>query len=100
MEIEPSGSRLWLIHFYREQLSKFEKVGVGRRTEFGVKVTEELIKTTEKRLAKLAVVYERNVSHSTLYQRKLQAERNGQTNGISNGIGAVAKLGKQDLGNT
>ena len=44
------------------------------------------------------MVYERNISHSTLYQRKLKAERDGQTNGISNGIGAVAKLGKQDLG--
>ena len=98
MEIEPSGSRLWLIHFYREQLSKFRKLGMGRRTEFGVMVTKKLIKTTEKRLAKLAVVYERNISHSTLYQRKLKAERDGQTNGISNGIGAVAKLGKQYLG--
>jgi len=97
MGIEPSGSRLWLINFYREQLSKFKKIGIGRRTEFGVKVTKKLIETTEKRLAKLAVVYERNVSHSALYQRKLKAERDGQTNGISNGIGAVAEIGKQDL---
>ena len=34
---------------YKTQLKKFRKLGIGKYTEFGVKVTEDLISITEKR---------------------------------------------------
>ena len=39
--------------FYKEQLNKFHSIGLGKTTEFGVKVTQELINLTEKRLYEL-----------------------------------------------
>ena len=42
-----------IIDFYSEQLVKFNKIGIGKKTENGVKVTEILIKVTEKRLNNL-----------------------------------------------
>ena len=39
--------------FYRDQLMKFNRIGLGGTTEFGVKVTQGLIDITEKRLYKL-----------------------------------------------
>ena len=36
--------------FYSEQLVKFNKIGIGKKTDNGVKITERLIKVTEKRL--------------------------------------------------
>ena len=39
--------------FYRDQLMKFNRIGLGKTTEFGVKVTQELINLTEKRLYEL-----------------------------------------------
>ena len=85
--LELSASKLWLISFYREQLSKFKQIGLGRKTEFGVVVTDELIASTEKRLAELTVVYERNVSPFAFYQRKYakQKRREKKLNGDFNG---------------
>ena len=34
---------------YKNQLRKFEKLGLGNYTEYGVKVTPELIRITQKR---------------------------------------------------
>ena len=39
-----------IIRFYKQQLKKFERVGIGKYTEFGVRVTKELIAITTKRL--------------------------------------------------
>ena len=39
-----------LIGFYRDQLSKFYLIGIGRKTEFKVTVTDQLINVTKKRL--------------------------------------------------
>ena len=91
--VELTGSKLWVINFYREQLSKLLKIGLGRRTEFGVLVTEELIKTTENRLAKLAVVYDRNIIYHVQYQRRLKEKNTkGHTNGqASNTSGSTIK---------
>jgi len=44
-----------LTKFYKQQLEKFKELGIGKQTEFGVRVTKELIKTTKKRLQMLTV---------------------------------------------
>ena len=41
--------------FYKHQLRKFEGIGVGNKTEWGVVVTDELIAVTQKRLEQLSV---------------------------------------------
>ena len=56
-----TGSKLWLMHFYQDQLNKFTKLGLGKFTEFDVKVTEELIATTQKRLDEITIVYDRKL---------------------------------------
>jgi hypothetical protein len=38
---------------YRDQLIKFDKIGLGNKTENGVVVTEVLIGATQRRLAQL-----------------------------------------------
>ena len=38
---------------YRDQLIKFDKIGLGNKTENGVVVTEILIATTKRRLRQL-----------------------------------------------
>jgi|10_taG_2_1085330.scaffolds.fasta_scaffold186223_3 hypothetical protein len=47
------ATRHSLIGFYREQLEKFLKLGLGKRTEFNVKITDVLIRSTRKRLVQL-----------------------------------------------
>ena len=47
------ATRHSLIGFYREQLEKFHRLGLGKRTEFNVKITDVLIKSTRKRLIQL-----------------------------------------------
>ena len=49
------GSPGYTISFYRSQLRKFEKLGIGKRTEFDVMVTQKLIDTTKKRLDQLVI---------------------------------------------
>ena len=39
-----------IVDFYSEQLVKFNKIGIGKKTDNGVQITERLIKVTEKRL--------------------------------------------------
>ena len=50
-------SRLWVIDFYREQLKRYQAIGVGNETEFGSIITEKMIKATEKRLSQLTLSY-------------------------------------------
>ena len=72
-------SRLWLLHFYREQLRKFEKLGMGKKTEFGVLITGDLIRVTKDRLTKLSVVYDKSLAPQAhkLRQVKLNRSNNG-----------------------
>ena len=42
-----------LLSFYRHQLKKFYKVGIGNKTEFGTVVTETLIDATKRRLSEI-----------------------------------------------
>ena len=47
-------SRGHIVEFYRDQLLKFEKIGIGKETEYGTRVSKKLIKTTRKRLYQLS----------------------------------------------
>ena len=47
------GKKTQIKAFYRSQIAKFEKIGIGGETEFKVKVTEELMAITRKRLSEL-----------------------------------------------
>lgn len=47
------GSLTDLIYFYKSQLEKFKKIGLGNKTEFNVVVTDRLIDTTIRRLKEL-----------------------------------------------
>ena len=89
---EITGSKLWLIIFYKEQLEKFKRIGNGKKTEFDVVVTPKLINATEKRLDQLTVVYDGSltpqafasryrVRRAKLKKAKLKDYLNGKTNG-------------------
>ena len=49
-------SRCTIVEFYRNQLLKFEKIGIGKETEHGTRVSRKLIKTTKKRLKQLSPI--------------------------------------------
>ena len=42
-----------IIRFYKEQLNKFDKIGLGKETEHGTVVTDRLIENTKNRLHEL-----------------------------------------------
>ena len=95
--IEMTSSKLWLINFYREQLSKFYKLGMGEKTEHNVVVSDRLINATKKRLERFLVVYDSNASDQALYQRRQLKKRkekliNGQQ---SNDNGTISKSREQ-----
>ena len=95
MNIDITGSKLWMINFYREQLKKFDKVGLGKFTEHDVKVTKELIAITNKRLRDLTVVYDGNLTISGIRHRERKAERelfSGQTNTHNNGTTVASRM--------
>jgi hypothetical protein len=43
----------YISSFYKEQLNKFKKIGLGKQTEYGIEITSRLIKATERRLMEL-----------------------------------------------
>ena len=47
-------SRGSIVEFYRSQLLKFEKIGIGKETEYVTRVSKKLIKTTRKRLYQIS----------------------------------------------
>ena len=49
-------SRGHIVEFYRDQLLKFEKIGMGKETENGTRVSKKLINTTIKRLRQLSPI--------------------------------------------
>ena len=65
-----TGNKLTLINFYREQLQKFNKLGIGTETETKTLVSDRLIKATRKRLDELSSVYEMDLSDVAYRQRK------------------------------
>ena len=46
-------TRAFIARFYKDQLIKFNKIGIGKETENGVKVTPNLIEITRDRLYQL-----------------------------------------------
>ena len=52
-------SRIFISRFYKEQLIKFDKLGMGKLTENGIVITPTLIAMTEKRLNQLMPLRER-----------------------------------------
>jgi hypothetical protein len=52
----PSRSRTTIsdiIYFYKQQLSRFYKIGIGNKTEFNTVVTDRLLDATLRRLKEL-----------------------------------------------
>jgi len=72
--LEIVSSKLWIINFYQEQLNKFIKLGLGKRTENDVVITEQLIEATRRRLNKLSVVYDSNLTPQAHKLRQLGKE--------------------------
>tara|TARA_Y100000310_G_scaffold135869_2_gene134784 strand:+ start:1957 stop:2178 length:222 start_codon:yes stop_codon:yes gene_type:complete len=56
-----------MIYFYREQVKRLERIGMGNKTEFGTLVTEVLIECTKRRLYQLS-------------NQKMELFRNGRHN--------------------
>ena len=50
------STRKSLVQWYRDQLAKFKKLGIGRFTEHNTKVSQRLINATEKRIVQLGGV--------------------------------------------
>lgn len=74
MRYKPQGfSRRWLIGFYREQLRRFNKIGLGNKTEFGTTITETVLRSTTKRLNELTSAYA-NHKMLTLRQKMEQID--------------------------
>ena len=64
-----TNSKNSIINFYRSQLRKFNNIGIGKKTENRVIVTQKLIDITKKRLTQLSVTYEQNLSEEAVYSR-------------------------------
>ena len=98
---EVTGSKLWLINFYQEQLDKFVKLGIGNKTENGIRVTEGLIKITQQRLAKISVVYDARLTktaHNVRSMKLKQAMKRRQLGANNNGATITSRV--QNNGNT
>ena len=44
-----------IIAFYKEQLRRFDKIGLGNKTEFNTIVTDVLLEATKRRLDELQI---------------------------------------------
>ena len=55
MRAEQRRSASEICNFYRQQLRKFNTLGIGKQTEWGVVITQGLIDTTNKRLEQLTI---------------------------------------------
>ena len=102
--MEVMGSKLWVINFYKEQLNKFEKVGLGKLTEHDVKVTPNLIRITQQRLDDLSLRYDNRLLPSAFLYRERrarirQAKRN-RTNGQLKHDGAAPTKSGKDISDT
>ena len=95
---EVSGSKLWLIHFYQEQLDYYDKVGLGKFTEFGIRITKELIAITKKRLDQLTIVYDKSLTaQAHVFRRTMrQRLREKLLNGSTHGNGTTATKTRKD----
>ncbi len=42
-----------LIEFYKQQIKKFKRIGIGNRTKFNTEVSQKMIDSSQKRLDEL-----------------------------------------------
>ena len=68
------GTKKSIVTFYRRQLRKFNKIGLGKETENRVLITKDLINITQTRLSQLSVSYEASLSVEGKHSRKRQRE--------------------------
>ena len=65
--------RSYVSAFYRDQVAKFIKLGIGNETENGVVVTQRLIDITNKRLTQIQPLTSKIIAD--FYERLLQVEK-------------------------
>ena len=82
------NSKLSMVNFYKEQLKKFHQIGIGNFTEHDVKVTDELINITRKRLAQLSIIYNASLTPAAERWRIRREEAH-------NGVRIVKDIRKQ-----
>ena len=94
------GSKMWVINFYREQLGKFDRLGLGKLTEHNVKVTPQLIDITSKRLSDLSAAYSKNTTDILMRVRKhrLRKAIRNKENGQLKHDGAATTKSSKDIG--
>ena len=80
MEQSLYSSKLSMVNFYKEQLKKFKKIGIGNLTEYNVEVTDRLINITKKRLSQLSVSYNASLTPAAERWRIKKREKNGKEN--------------------
>ena len=64
-----AGTKLSIVQFYRKQLKKFNKIGLGKKTENNVTITKNLIKITGDRLSQLSYTYQSNLLDGGRYNK-------------------------------
>ena len=69
--ITSGETRLYVINFYIEQLERFNKIGIGNKSEFGVRITQSIIDKTQERLweLKCSSIKNKIISQEDLYKR-------------------------------
>jgi len=99
MSREVLGSRLWLIHFYQDQLDYFARVGLGKHTGSGVKVTKNLIEITKKRLHQLTTIYDNSLTPQAHALRRAMRQKLKEKllNGSTNSNGAAETESCKDI---
>jgi hypothetical protein len=60
-EFRSNSGQLWVINFYKRQLSMMEEKGLGGKTvEAKIEITPDLINSTKRRLSELEDEYKEN----------------------------------------
>jgi len=59
-----------IIYFYKQQIERFKKIGIGNKTEFNTVITERLMNVTLRRL------------HELQFKRDLLIYKTRNSNGI------------------
>ena len=70
-DITGGETRLYIINFYIEQLERFNKIGIGNKSEFGVRITQSIIDLTQERLweLKCGSIKNKIINQEDLYKR-------------------------------
>ena len=63
-----------IIGFYKEQLAKFNRLGIGNETEFGVCITEKMINCTKNRIKQLRLQTNTNFETEFIKGEKMKVK--------------------------